>query len=732
MFTGLLWLVATSVSPGAVPTAPEESAPRQLETVTVEASKTPLASAELASRVTVIDAERIDAELAQSIDDLVRYEPGVDVTGQGSRFGLSGFSIRGVGGNRVQIEVDGVATADAFSIGSFSNAGRDFVDVDALKQVEITRGPASAVFGSDALGGVVSFVTRDPADYLNARDSYFDFSGGYNAVDQSTLLRGTAALAFGDMSTMLRVSARDGEQPNTPLADPLSFSSLNTLFKFAFGDASRGAPLLTFENFDSSRVTDVISLQRTQDFTAIFGFPYEIETTDVRGDDRRSRQRVSLSQSWNDGAFGLDYLRWRGYFQGSETRQDTFEARTTRIMGMTDAVERDRQFQFAQDLGGIEINAARRLLIGRHQHAFSFGIEYEVADTEQIRDGTQTSLDTGETTSQVGPDLFPVRDFPMSRTRRTGVYVQDRIELGSVTLIPGLRWDRFSLSPNVDSIFIDDNPGVPSVAIADSLITPRLGMLWNVANQWQLYAQYSEGFRAPPVNDVNVGFTNLQFGYTSLPNPDLRSESSAGLEIGVRFDNDVLSFDVAVFTTRYDDFIASFQPAGIDPLTGLLQFQSVNLDDVEIRGAEFQAQFWPQRLPTGMSMRFSAAFAEGENRLTGAALNNIAPLNGVFGIDYRDPADKWGLTLATRFAERQTQVDEVDGAVLQPAGFVVHDVVGFFKPLRSVRLRAGLYNLTDVTYTAYLDVAGLAATVANPERFNRPGREFNVAFDWQF
>jgi hemoglobin/transferrin/lactoferrin receptor protein len=741
MFYRALWLATLSLSsavvaaaaPAATPTSPNSIDPAaRLETVTVEASKIPLDAGQLANRVTVIDSERLNAELAQTISDLVRYEPGVDVTGQGGRFGLSGFSIRGIGGNRVQIEVDGVATADAFSIGSFSNAGRDFVDIDSLKQVEVVRGPASAMFGSDALGGVVSFVTRDPSDYLQGRETYFDVGAGFNAVDQSSLLRATAAASFGGMSAVLRVSARDGEQLDTPVADPLEFSSLNTLFKLAFGDARQGAPLLTLENFDSTRDTDVDSQETTQDFSAVFGFPYVVETTDLRGDDRRTRQRVSVSQSWDDGLFGLQYLRWRGYYQASETLQDTFEARTTRIMGMADPVERERRFRFTQDLAGIEINALKSFLTGVAAHDLAFGIELEAADTEQLRDGTQTSLSTGEVTAQVGPDLFPVRDYPMSRTRRAGVYLQDRIEIGELTLIPGLRWDRFSLSPDVDTIFSEDNPGVPSAPLSASRLSPRLGVLWDLTAAWRLYAQYSEGFRAPPVNDVNVGFTNLQFGYTSLPNPDLRAESSAGVELGMRYDTDVVALDAAVFATNYDDFIASFQPVGVDPQSGVLQFQSVNLDDVEIRGAEVQAQWWPAFFPAGLTMRFSAALAQGEDRITGAPLNNIAPLNGVLGFSYSAPSDKWGVNFATRFARRQTDVDQSDGPVLTPAGYVVHDLTGFYQPVPSLRFRAGLFNATDVTYTAYLDVAGLSATLANPERFARPGRQFNVAFDWQF
>ena len=145
----------------------------ELDRIIVSATLNERAVRDVASDVSVIDAAEIDRRQVQNIADLVRYEPGVSVTGSATRFGLGGFRIRGLGGDRVRIEVDGIPLPEEFAIGSFSNAGRDLVDVDALKRVEIIRGAASSLYGSDALGGVVSFVTKDPADYLRDGDSNF-------------------------------------------------------------------------------------------------------------------------------------------------------------------------------------------------------------------------------------------------------------------------------------------------------------------------------------------------------------------------------------------------------------------------------------------------------------------------------------------------------------------------------------------------------------------------------
>ena len=703
-----------------------------IDTITVEAAKTPMSASDIASSITVIDSEKIEKELAQSIHDLVRYEPGVNVVDQGSRFGLSGISIRGIGGNRVKIEVDGVGTSDAFSIGSFSNASRDFVDVDSLKQVEIIRGPASAVFGSDAIGGVVSFITKGPHDFLGESNKHLDMSAGFNSVDASSLLRTTGALRHGNLAAMIRANVRQGEERDIASADPLDDESLNLLTRLEWGEHGNGAIGVSLEHFRADNVTDVDSLERVQDFSAAFGFPFVIDTTEVSGDDRRERTRVSLGQEWLAGKFGTDYLRWRAYVQESETRQDTFEARETLSGGVILPVSRDRSFTFDQGLIGLEINAASDVEIGRTSHQIAYGVEYEETDTEQLRDGTETNLLSGETSKQVGPDLFPVRDFPTSRTRSTGAYVQDSISLGRVTVTPGVRWDRYELDPTADPIFTEDNPGISTASLEEDQVSPKLGMLWRVNDSWTAYAQYSEGFRAPPVNDVNVGFTNFQFGYTTLPNPDLKSESSIGYEVGLRFASEKLSWDFAVFETHYDDFIESFQVVGFDPINQLLQFQSVNVDEVEIKGAEFKGRFILPYLSEQLSLSVTAAYAEGENRISGAPINSIAPLNGVIGLEYEHSDGRWGANLIVRGAARQDDLDETDGELLNPSGFVVYDAFGYWKPSESTRLRAGLYNATDHQHTAYLDVQGVPADSSSIDRFQRPGRHFSVAVDWAF
>ncbi|MCV6605373.1 MAG: TonB-dependent receptor plug domain-containing protein, partial [Porticoccaceae bacterium] len=110
--------------------------------------------------ISVFGDDDIESQLVTELADVVRYQPGVSVA-TSQRGGNQGFVIRGIGGVRVLNLVDGIRSIDSY----FSN-GRDFFETDDLSSVEIIRGPASALYGADALGGVVLLNTKSPEDYL--------------------------------------------------------------------------------------------------------------------------------------------------------------------------------------------------------------------------------------------------------------------------------------------------------------------------------------------------------------------------------------------------------------------------------------------------------------------------------------------------------------------------------------------------------------------------------------
>lgn len=144
---------------------------RFFDSVTVSATLNPVKVKDTPGTVSVIDAETIERRMIENVADLIEFEPGVYIESNLTRVGLNGFNIRGIGGNRVMTQVDGVETSEQFDFGPF-NVHRFALDLDTLKSAEIVRSSGSSLYGSDALGGVVSFFTKDPADYLGGRQSF--------------------------------------------------------------------------------------------------------------------------------------------------------------------------------------------------------------------------------------------------------------------------------------------------------------------------------------------------------------------------------------------------------------------------------------------------------------------------------------------------------------------------------------------------------------------------------
>jgi len=187
----------TRPAPAAIPVAPE---------ITVSATRERREVDETTSTVTVITAEDIEARFVRDIRDLVRNEPGVSVRRAPARFGAAfgstgrdgsaGFNIRGLEGNRVLQQVDGIRVPAAFAFGA-SNFGRGgYTEIGTVRTVEILRGPASSLYGSDGVAGVVSFITFDPADLLAGGDHHASAAAAYASEDRSTTLsvRGAARL----------------------------------------------------------------------------------------------------------------------------------------------------------------------------------------------------------------------------------------------------------------------------------------------------------------------------------------------------------------------------------------------------------------------------------------------------------------------------------------------------------------------------------------------------------
>ena len=216
----------------------------ELDPLVVVASKTPRPLSQVAAQVTVIDIGDIHKGMVEDLDGLLKYEPGLEMETAGTRFGATGINIRGVSGNRVGIEIDGVPARDQFAIGAYSNGGRALVEPDRIKRVEVLYGPASVMYGSNAMGGVMAITTWDPSDLLAGSDNpvWFGLRAGYQGMNNSWVGSGVAAWGEGPHGLLAAATFRNGHEldnqaPPEIQIDPQDWDSQDFMFRYTFDTA---------------------------------------------------------------------------------------------------------------------------------------------------------------------------------------------------------------------------------------------------------------------------------------------------------------------------------------------------------------------------------------------------------------------------------------------------------------------------------------------------------------
>ncbi len=714
------------------------------ETITISATRSERDINEITSHVSVIDSEQIDAQVMTDIRDLVRYEPGVSVEG-GGRFGLAGFNIRGINGDRVLMLLDGVPIADEFSFGPALSARRDFVDIDMLQQAEIIRGPASTLYGSDAIGGVVAFISKDPK-HLVAEGERFGgrLKTGYVSASDEWWVTGQLAGYAGDWQWLLSGTERQGHEiesfytkgPETGservAADPQESTSTSGQIKLIYTPSEHHRLMLIADMLNGSTQTDV---QSSVD-TLVRG----VLITESLGDDERERSRIQLNYEYDNEHTLFDKFLLRGFMQETDTLQNTKEERFGAV-SRTDptpiALDRTRSSRFEQRIRG-GILQFDKSFSGWGEHYLIYGSELQFTESTSLREGATFVTETGVQVPEF--TAFPARDFPESEARELSFFVQDEIRFldGKLTVSPGVRYDEFTLSPREDALFAAANPGVETASFDDSEVSAKLGTLYKLTDGLTMWLQYAEGFRIPPFDDINVGFTNFAGGYTSLANPDLEPEQVKSYEVGLRGVNAEVDWSVSYYHNDYDNFIESLSMVGFNPSTGLVEFQAKNLSEVTIEGIDARATwFLGERFDALEGVRINTAITwlTSKNEATGEELESILPPQAVLGIGYGMPEDPWSVefvaTAVERFDSQQQPLNEEVPRFFEAPGYVTFDLLGHVRLAEALNVNYGIFNITDKETWIGTEVRGRTEN-ENLGILTAPGRNFTVSLNYQF
>ena len=703
-----------------------------LPAITVTSTRTERRVDEVPNTVTVKSAREIEQAGARDIKDVFREELDVTVRQQANRYtqsggaaraGNEGINIRGLEGNQVLMLVDGIRVPASFSFGPIGTSRGDFLNIDAAQTIEVLRGPASTQYGSDGLAGVVSLRTPDPVDLLKKGQSFGGFARlGYASVDKSFNAAVGGAVKSGLWRALLLASQRQGNEPDnqgTVNAQDATRTSPNPAHYAA--PAMLGKLFYTLNPAHEFGLT--VEAQRRKTNTEVYSgrgatTSRGVTTTvhDMDAHDQLERQRVSLEHRYeDDGGAWFQRVHTHLYAQDSTTKQLTLTDRT--VAGAAAPLTRD--YAYTQQLLGVSTQFESRLATAGARHRLSYGGDVNRTDETATFPGVVAS-----------GKLFPDTQYTLA-----GAFVQDEIEWGAFSIIPGLRYDRFKLSA--------DPAGYTGtvVSLSDAAVTPRLGAIWKLADAFSPYVHWAKGFRAPTPSQVNNGFENTAQGYRSVGNPNLKPERADSIEAGVRGRVNGawgdLRYQALGYDNRYDDFISQQVISGtgvpgVDPLV----YQYVNFSKARIRGIEARAAW---QIDKAWTLKAGTALSRGHSQAGGVKtpLDTVEPLRTVLGVAY--DAGAWALRAdalhaqhkqASRIATAST-ASAADDYFATPA-YTVLNLGTSWKPLPKLTLNANLNNVFDKTYWNWSDVRGQLASSTVLDAFTAPGRHVQVSARYDF
>lgn len=725
-----------------------ESALPQLNQVVVSGARREQMRDDLPLSMDVVSATDLEARQIGDIKDMVKDLPNVSVRHAPARYSVTGVanpvgrddnagvSVRGMGGNRVLLLVDGVRVPRSYVNGS--NAfGRDAMALNLVKRVEVVRGPTSVLYGSDGLAGLVNFLTYEPVDFLNRAADSSDLAGQASARwsgdDEGLGLAATLAGRASDSVQWLLSAGAEKSGPLTNLGtndeananrtrpNPQTHHKDSVLGKVVVRPDARQKHVFTLEHVRKSSDTELLSSR-----VVVLPRPTNTATRAlVAGEsdvENLRRDRLTWDGRYVVSWAGADQLQALVSLQNADAFDD---GKTLR----NDGGVRLRDARFVERTLQANVQASKSTNLSEQwTHRLTYGV-----DLSQI---TVTSWFGGSDPAPLAA-YIPKKYFPDARDSGAAVYAQSEFQSERWSLTPGLRVERYA----VDVISQDGYAppaSMPGVSISGYHTSPKLGALWRLSAQRSVFANFANGFRAPSATQLNGSIDPTpNFNARLLPNPDLKPETSRNWELGYRTRSDRLQLDLAVFTGDYSQLIVDKKfLGGTNTVADPNVFQTVNVDSATIWGWEIKGVVDVGTMGHAqLSVPFAAGMARGRDNTTGRPLNTVDPASLSLGLQYETQG--WSVRTDLRHvaAKDRSEIDPTGGVRAGSTQFTgvpsatTLDVSGQWRIDRNLRLTVSVVNLTNAKYWLWSDVQGLstANAVTQADAYTQPGRHLNLA-----
>lgn len=711
-----------------------KASPLELEALVVSATRWSQRRQDVPGRISSITPREVAIQNPQTAADLLNV--GGEVFIQKSQMGGGSPMIRGFSANRLLYTVDGVRMNTAiFRSGNLHNV----ISIDPLSvsSTEVFFGPGSIIYGSDAIGAVMAFETLTPEfsdskgllvkgnnllRFSSANEEFtghLDFQIGGNKVSFLTSVTGSF---FNDLkmgrngpAEYLRPShvlRANGEDLIVPIADPR---------------------IQVSTGYDQINLMQKMRLQLNNYWELQYGFHYS-NTTDIPRYDRltRTRRGQPRSAEWFYGP-----QKWQmNNLQLSHKKQSRlFDELSIRL-----AHQLFEESRITRDFNDpIRYTQEERV----DAYSLNFDFNWQISDRQQLFYGLEGIFNqVASQASQLNIEDEQIgaaaSRYPQSDWFSYALYGTYQQRLNTKWLLQaGLRYTQFGLR----SDFQNNADFFPLPTLEASLdqgaFNANLGAVFQASEQTSINLNFSNGFRAPNVDDIGKVFDS-EPGAVVVPNPNLDAETAYNAELGItQLVQSKLRLNTSIYYTYLQNAMVrrDFQLDGRDSIfyNGLLsQVQAIqNATDAYVYGLQFGAEYViSPNFKTRMNFNFQRGEEETEDGERSAS-RHIAPTFGDWRLIYQKNGlevqfnaffngaisyDR--LPISERSKDHIYAIDEA-GRPYAPAWYTLN-LKAQYQINQQFAVQAGLENITNQRYRPYS--SGIAA----------PGRNLILSFRASF
>jgi outer membrane receptor protein involved in Fe transport len=661
--------------------------------------------------IAVMDSSQLRSGAANSAVDLFRLLPGVDVTGVGTNQARP--VIRGQRGQRILLLRDGIRLNNSRRQQDFGEIP-SLVDVDAIERVEVLRGPASVLYGTDAIGGVVNLITASPSmigpDGVRGQLSYRS-----GTSDGQVRPSGNLNARFGRLRIGVGASYRESQSYDAPSGrfGNLRLNDETRVHDTGVTDRSYRAEV----GYALGEFHDLlIEVDRYEADDAGFGY---VDAADYgRPDDPfiqilYPNQRVNrISARYQARAINLpfaDRVSVTGYGQDNE-RDLALNIFIPFGPGTPAGSGIDVRSENFTDLGTVGFRAEAVKIIGGHTLTYGVDLFRDRSRNTDVNRTTVIGFGPPQTTTDSTPQV------PNATFRSLGAFVQGELALAPrLALTVGGRYQDVKAETEETDRITD-----PLVESTDRTVVGTANILYRLTDNLNVIGTVGRGFRSPNlVERFFQGPTPEGSGFQSR-NPDLTPETSLNLEVGLKYRLSRLYFEGFVFrNTIYDGIRIEATGDSVGPFP---EFQNVNVDKLRFTGFEVLADW---NVIGGLSAAVNFTHLRSTD-----VINPSNPVGETYadklGVEtrYQTLDGRFGVAYGFRYQGAQKDIQLGTSPIgNELPSFSVH----------SVRASARVLSTGRFTHSVSVVVNNLAnrlyAESANASFFRpEPGR--NVSFTW--